>query len=49
MYAKEAVFHDPIGIAEGIESIRAQFNGLVKVSAWLDECSVPHIEHRHVS
>ncbi|KIP03622.1 hypothetical protein PHLGIDRAFT_77281 [Phlebiopsis gigantea 11061_1 CR5-6] len=31
VYAKEAVFHDPIGIAEGIESIRAQFNGLVKL------------------
>ena len=31
MYAPEAVFHDPIGIAEGIKSIRAQFNGLVKL------------------
>ncbi|GJE89617.1 nuclear transport factor 2 family protein [Phanerochaete sordida] len=31
VYAKEAVFHDPIGIAEGIDSIRKQFNGLVKL------------------
>ena len=38
MYAKEAVFHDPIGIADGIESIRAQFNGLVKVGL-SRECS----------
>ncbi|KAJ8494532.1 hypothetical protein ONZ51_g2250 [Trametes cubensis] len=30
IYAPEAVFHDPIGIAEGIKSIRAQFNGLAK-------------------
>ncbi|KAJ3541126.1 hypothetical protein NM688_g6130 [Phlebia brevispora] len=31
VYAQNAVFHDPIGIANGLESIRAQFNGLVKV------------------
>ncbi|RPD65084.1 hypothetical protein L227DRAFT_571523 [Lentinus tigrinus ALCF2SS1-6] len=31
IYAPEAVFHDPIGIAEGIKSIRAQFNGLAKL------------------
>ncbi|PCH34195.1 hypothetical protein WOLCODRAFT_94999 [Wolfiporia cocos MD-104 SS10] len=31
IYASNAVFHDPIGIAEGITAIRAQFNGLVKV------------------
>ncbi|KAI0705874.1 hypothetical protein BC835DRAFT_1261164 [Cytidiella melzeri] len=30
-YAPNAVFHDPIGIAEGIEAIRAQFNGLAKI------------------
>ena len=31
IYTEDAVFHDPIGIAEGLKSIRAQFNGLVKV------------------
>ncbi|CCM03746.1 uncharacterized protein FIBRA_05892 [Fibroporia radiculosa] len=31
IYAHHAVFHDPIGIAEGIEAIRAQFNGLSKI------------------
>lgn len=31
IYSSDAVFHDPIGIAEGIKAIRAQFNGLVKV------------------
>ncbi|OCB86214.1 hypothetical protein A7U60_g6803 [Sanghuangporus baumii] len=30
-YAKDAVFKDPVGIAEGVESIEAQFNGLAKV------------------
>lgn len=25
------MFHDPIGIAKGITSIQAQFNGLAKV------------------
>ncbi|EJD03510.1 uncharacterized protein FOMMEDRAFT_132978 [Fomitiporia mediterranea MF3/22] len=29
-YAKDAVFVDPVGMAEGIESIEAQFNGLAK-------------------
>ncbi|CAL1694486.1 unnamed protein product [Somion occarium] len=31
IYAKTATFHDPIGIAEGVESIKAQFNGLAKL------------------
>lgn len=31
MYAQAAVFHDPVSVAEGVESIKAQFNGLVKV------------------
>ncbi|CDO73111.1 hypothetical protein BN946_scf185007.g165 [Trametes cinnabarina] len=31
IYAPNAVFHDPIGIADGIKSIRAQFNGLAKL------------------
>ena len=30
-YEKDAVFKDPVGIAEGVESIEAQFNGLAKV------------------
>ncbi|KAI0734409.1 hypothetical protein C8Q72DRAFT_770548 [Fomitopsis betulina] len=31
IYTEDAVFHDPIGLAEGLKLIRAQFNGLVKV------------------
>ncbi|EED82759.1 predicted protein [Postia placenta Mad-698-R] len=31
IYTSDATFHDPVGIAEGIKAIRAQFNGLVKV------------------
>ncbi|KDQ63132.1 hypothetical protein JAAARDRAFT_29133 [Jaapia argillacea MUCL 33604] len=31
IYAKDAVFHDPIGIANGSDAIRAQFNGLAKI------------------
>ncbi|KNZ80647.1 hypothetical protein J132_04890 [Termitomyces sp. J132] len=30
IYTPDAVFHDPVGIAEGPESIRAQFVGLTK-------------------
>jgi hypothetical protein len=26
-YAPDATFHDPIGIANGLESVKAQFNG----------------------
>jgi len=33
IYTKDAVFHDPIGIARGVDSIRAQFDALPKVSA----------------
>ena len=32
-YAPNAVFHDPVSIAKGIESIRSQFNGMPKVFA----------------
>lgn len=31
IYSQDAVFHDPIGIAQGKGSIRAQFIGLVKI------------------
>ncbi|KZT30971.1 hypothetical protein NEOLEDRAFT_1083587 [Neolentinus lepideus HHB14362 ss-1] len=31
VYAPDAVFHDPVGIAKGADAIRAQFNGLVKL------------------
>jgi len=31
IYSNDAVFHDPIGIAQGLESIKAQFNGLAKI------------------
>ncbi|KAI0783298.1 hypothetical protein C8Q75DRAFT_810886 [Abortiporus biennis] len=31
IYTEDAVFHDPVGIAQGLNSIRAQFNGLAKL------------------
>jgi hypothetical protein len=31
IYTRDAVFHDPIGTARGIDSIRAQFNALSKL------------------
>lgn len=31
IYTKDAVFHDPIGIAHGVDSIRAQFDALPKL------------------
>lgn len=30
-YAPDATFHDPIGLAEGLEAVKAQFNGMPKV------------------
>ncbi|KAL8728684.1 MAG: hypothetical protein Q9166_005248 [cf. Caloplaca sp. 2 TL-2023] len=32
-YAPTAVFHDPISIAQGLDSIRSQFNGMPKLFA----------------
>lgn len=32
-YTPTAVFHDPVSIAEGLDSIRSQFNGMPKVFA----------------
>ena len=32
-YAETAVFHDPVSIAKGKESIMSQFNGMPKVFA----------------
>lgn len=32
-YTPTAVFHDPVSIAKGIDSIRSQFNGMPKVFA----------------
>ena len=32
-YSPSAVFHDPVSIAEGLDSIRSQFNGMPKVFA----------------
>ena len=32
-YSPNAVFHDPVSIAEGLDSIRSQFNGMPKVFA----------------
>ncbi|KAF9486582.1 hypothetical protein BDN70DRAFT_794070 [Pholiota conissans] len=31
IYASDAIFHDPVGIASGIGSIRSQFVGLAKI------------------
>ncbi|KAF9041834.1 hypothetical protein BDZ89DRAFT_1060201 [Hymenopellis radicata] len=31
IYTKDAVFHDPVGIANGVSSISAQFIGLIKL------------------
>ncbi|KAI0257072.1 hypothetical protein BJV78DRAFT_1272199 [Lactifluus subvellereus] len=31
IYTRDAIFHDPIGIARGIDSIRAQFDALPKL------------------
>lgn len=33
IYAPNATFHDPIGLARGLDQIRAQFNGLPKLFA----------------
>lgn len=30
-YAPDAVFHDPVSIAKGLDSIKSQFNGMPKV------------------
>ncbi len=32
-YSESAVFHDPVSIARGLESIKSQFNGMPKVFA----------------
>ncbi|PIL31476.1 hypothetical protein GSI_06178 [Ganoderma sinense ZZ0214-1] len=31
IYATDAVFHDPVGIAQGVDKIRHQFNGLAQL------------------
>ncbi|PPQ79425.1 hypothetical protein CVT25_002695 [Psilocybe cyanescens] len=36
IYAREAVFHDPVGIAKGIDSVRSQFMGLAKIFSRAD-------------
>jgi len=35
VYASDAIFHDPVGLAKGPKSIEAQFIGLAKVSSSL--------------
>ena len=32
-YAETAVFHDPVSVAKGLDSIKSQFNGMPKVFA----------------
>ncbi|KAF5385372.1 hypothetical protein D9615_001224 [Tricholomella constricta] len=36
IYTENAVFHDPVGIAKGVTSIRAQFLGLAKIFSHAD-------------
>ncbi|KAG1754963.1 uncharacterized protein EDB91DRAFT_262779 [Suillus paluster] len=36
IYSEDAVFHDPVGIATGPKSIRAQFHGLAKLFEKVD-------------
>ena len=41
-YRSDAVFHDPVSIAQGLESIKSQFNGMPKLFAKSDtqKCEV---------
>ncbi|KAI4183251.1 MAG: hypothetical protein L6R41_005493 [Letrouitia leprolyta] len=32
-YSPEAIFHDPVSIAKGLDSIKSQFNGMPKIFA----------------
>jgi len=32
-YAETAVFHDPVSIAEGLDSVKSQFNGMPRIFA----------------
>lgn len=42
-YAENAVFHDPVSIARGKESIMSQFNGMPKIFARSEtERTYPH-------
>ncbi|KIJ66211.1 hypothetical protein HYDPIDRAFT_109197 [Hydnomerulius pinastri MD-312] len=38
IYTKDAVFHDPVGIARGADAIKAQFIGLAKL---FDKADIP--------
>ena len=41
-YRPDATFHDPVSIAQGLESIKAQFNGMPKLfsSSTTQSCNV---------
>ncbi|KAL9585519.1 MAG: hypothetical protein Q9212_001472 [Teloschistes hypoglaucus] len=41
-YAPSAVFHDPVSIAQGLDSIKSQFNGMPKLfaSSVTEKCDV---------
>ncbi|KXT12437.1 hypothetical protein AC579_694 [Pseudocercospora musae] len=43
-YRTDAVFHDPVSIAKGLESIKSQFNGMPKLFARSDtqKCELLH-------
>lgn len=43
-YRSDAVFHDPVSIAEGLDSIRSQFNGMPKLFERSDTCKCEVID-----
>jgi hypothetical protein len=46
-YRKDAVFHDPVSIAQGLDSIKSQFNGMPKIFERSDtqKCEVLDSSH----
>jgi len=48
-YTEDAIFHDPVSIARGKESIMSQFNGMPKIFAEsnTERTSVPSSNYRH--
>lgn len=41
-YASNAVFHDPVSIAQGLDAVKSQFNGMPKVFESSTTQSMPH-------
>lgn len=44
-YAEDAVFHDPVSIARGLDSIKSQFNGMPKIFARSETKSMSSLSH----